>query len=71
MNVLDEIMEFSNKKALKKIVWTKSAKRVALLAGLAYKFNEPFLLIGDTGLGKTTICQVLSDYCKKNLHIIN
>jgi MoxR-like ATPase len=71
MNVLNEIMEFSNKKALKKIVWTKSAKRVALLAGLAYKFNEPFLLIGDTGLGKTTICQILSDYCKKNLHIIN
>ena len=71
MNVLKDVMAFSNTKEFKKFVWTNSAKRVALLAGLAYKFNEPFLLIGETGLGKTTICQILSQYHKKHLHIIN
>lgn len=52
-------------------VWTPSARRLALLTALAYKFNEPFLLVGDTGVGKTTICQLLASLNQKTLHIVN
>lgn len=52
-------------------VWTPSARRLALLTALAYKFNEPFLLVGDTGVGKTTICQLLASINSKPLHIVN
>jgi midasin len=38
---------------------------------MAYKFNEPFLLVGDTGIGKTTICQILALINNKHLNIIN
>jgi midasin len=52
-------------------IWTPTAKRLALLTALAYSFNEPFLLVGETGLGKTTICQILAMLNSKRLHIIN
>jgi midasin len=52
-------------------VWTPSAKRLALLTALAYCFNEPFLLVGETGLGKTTVCQLLAALTHKRLHILN
>jgi len=38
---------------------------------MAYKFNEPFLLVGETGIGKTTICQILALINNKHLNIIN
>ncbi len=38
---------------------------------MAYKFNEPFLLVGETGIGKTTVCQILALINKKHLNIIN
>lgn len=60
-----EMSEFSS------FVWTPSARRLALLTSLAYKFNEPFLLVGDTGVGKTTICQLLASLNHKCLHIVN
>jgi len=31
------------------IVWTKNMKRLAVLAGRAMQYNEPLLLIGETG----------------------
>lgn len=52
-------------------VWTPSARRLALLTALAYKFSEPFLLVGDTGVGKTTMCQLLASLNRKSLHIVN
>lgn len=38
---------------------------------MAYKFNEPFLLVGETGIGKTTICQILAMINNKHLNIVN
>ena len=49
MDVLHEIINFCDKNA-KFFVWTSSARRLALLVGLAYKFSDPFLLVGETGL---------------------
>ena len=33
--------------------------------------DEPALLIGETGIGKTTACQLLADYRNQTLHILN
>ena len=70
MNILNEIISFAEAQA-PGFVWTSSARRLSLLVGLAYKFNEPFLLVGDTGIGKTTICQLLAQINQKRLHIMN
>ncbi|KAH7349444.1 midasin [Plectosphaerella cucumerina] len=32
---------------------------------------KPVLLVGDTGCGKTTVCQLLAEALKKELHIVN
>lgn len=33
--------------------------------------NEPVLLVGETGCGKTTVCQLLGEALHKELHIVN
>jgi len=43
------------------IVWTYQMRRLAVLIGKAMLFKEPMLLVGETGVGKTTIVQLLSD----------
>lgn len=70
ISILNEFQSYCENK-YSNYVWTPNSRRLALLAGLAYHFNEPFLLVGDTGLGKTTICQMFADYNSKYLHIVN
>ncbi|XP_060128572.1 midasin isoform X2 [Zootoca vivipara] len=53
------------------IVWTKGMTRLAILAGRALEFGEPILLVGDTGCGKTTICQIFAALAKRKLHSVN
>ena len=53
------------------VVWTKGMRRLLVLVCEALKNNEPVLLVGETGCGKTTICQVLSEATGKLLHIVN
>ena len=53
------------------ITWTKSARRVYVLVMQALKNNEPVLLVGETGSGKTMICQVVAETMKKQLHTVN
>lgn len=53
------------------IVWTKSMRRLCILVTQALKRNEPVLLVGETGSGKTTICQVVARIMGKDLHIVN
>ncbi|CAI2169296.1 7876_t:CDS:10, partial [Funneliformis geosporum] len=81
--VIDEqkIYDCSNLKEFKKfislrhdktdIVWTKSMKRLFTLVAQCLKFNEPVLLVGETGCGKTTVCQMLAEVNDKMLHIVN
>ena len=52
-------------------VWTDSMVRLYVLVTEALKHNEPILLVGDTGSGKTTICQVIAAHMGKQLHILN
>ncbi len=53
------------------IVWTKSMRRLYVLVSQALQRNEPVLLVGETGSGKTTICQVIAAAMNKKLHIVN
>lgn len=61
----------SNHSSYENIVWTFNMRRMAVLTGKALEFNEPVLLVGQTGCGKTTICQILADITRKSLRILN
>ncbi|KAF2768629.1 midasin [Teratosphaeria nubilosa] len=53
------------------VVWTKAMRRLYVLVARAIQNNEPMLLVGETGCGKTTVCQMLADALRKTLHTIN
>jgi midasin len=53
------------------VVWTRAMRRLFVLVAHALRNNEPVLLIGETGCGKTTVCQMLADEYQKQLHILN
>lgn len=53
------------------VIWTGAMKRMLVLVCEALKNHEPVLLVGDTGSGKTTICQVLAAASGTSLHIVN
>jgi midasin (ATPase involved in ribosome maturation) len=45
---------------LKHMVFTQSLQRLFALVGRCIKHQEPVLLVGETGCGKTTVCQLYS-----------
>ncbi|KAG6365441.1 hypothetical protein INS49_007052 [Diaporthe citri] len=53
------------------VVWTNAMRRLYTLVSQALRNNEPILLVGETGCGKTTICQLLAESLGKALHIVN
>ncbi|XP_054829779.1 midasin [Eublepharis macularius] len=63
MSVMDD--QFSH------VVWTRSMMRLAVLVGRALEFGEPVLLVGDTGCGKTTICQMFAALANQKLYSVN
>ncbi|USW52776.1 Putative von Willebrand factor, type A, AAA+ ATPase domain, midasin, midasin, AAA lid domain 7 [Septoria linicola] len=54
-----------------RVVWTKAMRRLYVLVSRAMANNEPVLLVGETGCGKTTVCQMLADALKTTLHTVN
>ncbi|XP_057850180.2 midasin isoform X2 [Cryptomeria japonica] len=64
-------MSCNTLEALGKVVWTKSLRRLFYLVKRCYEQREPVLLVGETGCGKTTVCQLLSLVLKCYLHILN
>lgn len=52
-------------------VWTSAMKRLYMLVSRAIQHNEPILLVGETGCGKTTVCQVIAEALGKKLAIVN
>ncbi|KAJ3798746.1 P-loop containing nucleoside triphosphate hydrolase protein [Lentinula aff. detonsa] len=53
------------------LVWTKAMQRLFGLVARALRFNEPVLLVGETGSGKTSVCQVYADITSRRLHGVN
>ena len=57
---------------LSKIIASKQLKRLAVLVEKCLLNKEPVLLVGETGCGKTTLCQVFaSEITKQALMQIN
>ncbi|KAG8732853.1 hypothetical protein FRC11_010513 [Ceratobasidium sp. 423] len=42
------------------IIWTGAMRRLFTLVATALRYNEPVLLIGETGSGKTSVCELLA-----------
>ncbi|UZJ54484.1 hypothetical protein CBS101457_003804 [Exobasidium rhododendri] len=53
------------------IVWTSSMQRLACLIASSLRYNEPVLLVGETGSGKTSVCQILANVFGQSLMTVN
>lgn len=53
------------------VVWTEAMQRLFALVANAVVNQEPVLLVGETGCGKTTVCQMLADARETTLTIVN
>lgn len=53
------------------VVWTRAMRRLFVLVSRALRFNEPVLLVGETGSGKTSVCQLYAKVVSKHLHTLS
>jgi midasin len=53
------------------ISWNECMKRMFTLAHVSLTHGEPVLLVGETGCGKTTVCQVLAELAQTGLLMVN
>jgi midasin len=65
------LQSYLTKAGSKGVVWTSAMRRLYVLVATALQNNEPVLLVGETGCGKTTVVQMLADAIQKELHIVN
>ncbi|KAF7549141.1 hypothetical protein G7046_g8442 [Stylonectria norvegica] len=66
-----ELKRFTQLQNSQDVVWTHAMRRLYVLVSRALRNNEPVLLVGETGCGKTTVCQLLAEALSKELHIVN
>lgn len=52
------------------LVWTSAMRRLYYLMAAGLHRNEPVLLVGETGSGKTSVCQSLALALGRQLHIV-
>lgn len=53
------------------IVWTRAMRRLAVLVKTSIQYKEPLLLVGETGCGKTTVCQILARLLGRQIITVN
>ncbi|GAC98481.1 hypothetical protein PHSY_006075 [Pseudozyma hubeiensis SY62] len=53
------------------IVKTSAFQRLLCLVATSLRYNEPVLLVGETGAGKTSVCEVLATAFGRDLHCVN
>lgn len=66
-----EVVAHTRRATNQGVVWTKAMRRLYVLVSRAIRNNEPVLLVGETGCGKTTVCQMLADALGQTLHTVN
>ncbi|KAK5990072.1 Midasin [Cladobotryum mycophilum] len=66
-----ELKQFTRQTNDQGVVWTHAMRRLYVLVSRALRNNEPVLLVGETGCGKTTVVQLLAEALKKELNIVN
>ena len=52
-------------------VWVPSMQRLYALVAACMQHNEPVLLVGETGTGKTTVAQLYAEAVGQKLHMVN
>ncbi|BGP25033.1 midasin [Rhodotorula toruloides] len=52
------------------LVWTSAMRRLYFLIAASLQRHEPVLLVGETGAGKTSVCQALAHAVSRLLHIV-
>ena len=57
--------------AIGKIAWTLNMRRLFVQVGRCLLYKEPVLAVGETGCGKTTVCQLFSQKLQQVLRVIN
>ncbi|KAI0223469.1 AAA ATPase midasin [Massospora cicadina] len=67
----DPLPEFQASAAGMPITWTKAMRRLFSLVAACLRNREPVLLVGSTGCGKTTVCQMLAAASNQTLRIVN
>ena len=55
----------------KRVVWTGAMQRLFTLVAAACRYQEPVLLIGETGAGKTSVCEVIADVLQREMFSIS
>jgi midasin len=68
---LERSLVESGNASASRIVWTDSFQRMYSLVLRCIRHKEPVLLIGGTGCGKTSVCQVLAALFEQDLRILN
>ncbi|KIO33006.1 hypothetical protein M407DRAFT_210453 [Tulasnella calospora MUT 4182] len=53
------------------LVWTQAFQRLFVLVSSALKHNEPVLLVGETGCGKTSVCELFARAHGRPLYTLN
>ncbi|KAK3063702.1 AAA ATPase midasin, partial [Teratosphaeriaceae sp. CCFEE 6253] len=66
-----EIQAYQHFAAPSGVVWTKAMRRLYVLVSRALQNDEPVVLVGETGCGKTTVCQMLAEAFGRQLHTVN
>lgn len=69
-DVLKSILKIEGE-SFKNIVWTFNMRKLAVVVAKSFHFQEPVLLVGETGCGKTTVCQILAYLRESNLLSVN
>ncbi|KAK0320902.1 AAA ATPase midasin [Friedmanniomyces endolithicus] len=66
-----EVLAYQTSAGPSGVVWTKAMRRLYVLVSRALQNNEPVVLVGETGCGKTTVCQMLAEAVAKQLYTVN
>ncbi|KAG8823439.1 hypothetical protein FRC19_003943 [Serendipita sp. 401] len=53
------------------VVWTSAMQRLFVLISRALRHQEPVLLVGDTGSGKTSVCELYASAIGNELYTVN
>jgi len=53
------------------VVWTSAMQRLFILLARALRHNEPVLLVGETGSGKTSVCELYAKTTNRDLKSLN
>ncbi|QRV86470.1 AAA domain protein [Ceratobasidium sp. AG-Ba] len=53
------------------IVWTSAMRRLYTLVATSLRYNEPVLLVGETGSGKTSVCELFAAATGKSLYSLS